>query len=1188
MKKILGLDIGTNSIGWALTYEDDDNNSDILDMGVRIVSSDSTYATEFEKGQAISKNENRRTKRGMRRSSDRYKQRRLQLITALQQLEMLPDETLVKKILPLELYGLRDKAAKSEKLTLQEIGRILLHLNQKRGYKSNRKANNDDEKESNNENTETKDPAKMGYLDKINDRESQIRKQGLTIGQYFYQTLKNTEGGYARLKQQIFTRQSYIFEFDKIWDNQKVFYPNVLTDKNKTWIKDEILYYQRPLKSQKHLVSNCRFEKGHKTAPRSLPIFQHFKILQIVNNLILTNVKLANTEGYNHFGERFLTIDERQKVFDYLDTVKNVKSSIVLKKVLTLNPNIGFALNYDLLEGNATKAKFLEVFEKQVYKNDKLLNFDVHDKSDKQPYLMLWHKVYSVEDPVHLIKDLMETFQMPENVAKALAKISLPDDYGSLSTRAIRRLLPHLEKGFTYDKACEAAAKATGNVTYNEHKTTKEESMSRTLGSKVEQVLPTELRNPVVEQIVNQVINLVNKIITNPDYVSEEERQNGEFEIRIELARELKSSQKQRKNTTKNIADSRKNNDRIRAELEKIDVRRTLKNIEKYKLWEEQGKCSPYILNKIGEPPVEPIPLSKLFDENQYDVDHILPRSRFFDDSMTNKVIAETWANREKANKTGYEYMESKGKLVEYTHWVNKMFWQREKRGKRERLLAKEIPTDFVTRQLKETQYITKEVVIRLKEVSHNVWVSSGAITEYLRETWGLNDTLKTLNWEKYKAAGKTKETKTDKGILKSIDDWSKRDDHRHHAIDALIVAFTRQGMIQSLNSLNAQIEGKQTELKEKGRKFPQPMPHFVARAIEMTDKILISHRKRIKVVTPKNNHINKGKKNETIQKTFVPRGALHQESIHGRIKQYEMVALSSRFKDWQLISHPTIKALVLERLEQHNGDPSVAFKNYAKNPIFLDKAKTKPLLKVTVFCEEFVIKYAIGSFKLKDLAYVLDAKVRNLIEERLKQYGDDPKKAFKDPLYYDEAKKIPILSVRCKTGKGNLLALHQNEKGEPINFVSTGSNHHLAIYENDEGKKDSDIVSFWLAAQRKLDGEEIVLKQHPEKGKLLQTFSINDMFIVGLNPYEVDFFDAKNAALISKHLYRIQKITKNNQGSIGIYFRHHLETKLDDSLIANQLNKYYNIQSTGALDVLSAIKVQINNLGKIEKILTI
>lgn len=1183
MKKVLGLDIGTNSIGWALTIEDDDNNSDILDMGVRIVSSDSKHATEFEKGQAISKNEGRRTKRGMRRMNHRYKHRRLLLTQFLNQWNMCPDDVLLKKITALELYGLHDKAARGEQLSLTEIGRIFLHLNQKRGYKSNRKANNDEEKENNNDNTETKDPAKMGYLDKITSRESQIKQQGLTIGQYFYHLLKNTEGGYARLKQQIFTRASYIAEFDLIWKKQCIFYPDVLTDDNKALLRDEILYYQRPLKSQKHLVSDCRFEKGHKTAPRSSPIFQVFKIWQIVNNLVLTNVKLSNTEGYNQFGERTLTTEERQKVFDYLDTVKNVKPSIVLKKVLNLNPNAGFGLNYDLLEANTTKSKFLEVFDKQGFNNKSLLSFDVNDKSDKQPYLMLWHKVYSVEDATHLTNDLIETFKMPENVAKALVKVNLPTDYGSLSTRAIRRLLPFLQQGLTYDKACEAAADKTGNAAYRQHKITKDERHEMVLENAIQQVLPTELRNPVVEQIVNQVINLVNKIISNPNYVTKEERDNGEFEIRIELARELKSDKKQRERTTKNIAFSRKENIRIEEELKKINVRPSMRNIQKYKLWEDQGKVSPYTFQ-----PIEPIPLSKLFDDNLYEIEHVIPRSRFFDDSMNNKVIAETNENRRKNNMTAYEYMESKGMLDAYTHWVNKNFWQREKRGKRERLLASEIPKDFVTRQLKETQYITKEVVARLKEVCYDVHVSSGAITEYLRDTWGLNDTLKTLNWSKYEAAGKTKSVHTKHGVLNSIEDWSKRDDHRHHAIDALVVAFTKQGMIQSLNTLNAQIEGKQTELKAKGRKFPHPMPHFVARAIEMTDRILISHRKRSKVITSKTNRINKGKPIEQKQTTFVPRGALHQESIHGKIRQYQNVDLSPRFKDWELISHPTIKALVMERLQEYDFNPSVAFKNYAKNPIFLDKAKTKPMLKVTIWREEFVIKYGIGSFKLKDLDYVLDNRIKKLLAERLMQYNDDPKKAFKDPLYYDEDKKLPILSVRCRTGKGNLLALHENEKGEPIDFVATGSNHHLAIYENEEGKKDSDIVSFWLAAQRKLDGENIVLNEHPEKGRLIQTFAINDMFVIGLNPTEIDFFDAKNAALISKHLYRVQKVSKKSNGSIDIFFRHHLETKLDDSAVANQLKKYYNIQSSGALDALNPIKVQINNLGKIEKILSV
>jgi CRISPR-associated endonuclease Csn1 len=299
------------------------------------------------------------------------------------------------------------------------------------------------------------------------------------------------------------------------------------------------------------------------------------------------------------------------------------------------------------------------------------------------------------------------------------------------------------------------------------------------------------------------------------------------------------------------------------------------------------------------------------------------------------------------------------------------------------------------------------------------------------------------------------------------------------------------------------------------------------------------------------------------------------------------VVDLSPRFRDWDLISHPTIKALVMERLAEHNNDPSVAFKNYAKNPIFLDKAKTKPMLKVTIWREEFVIKYAVGTFKLKDLPYVLDNRVRKLLEERLTEHKDDPKKAFKDPLYYDAEKQLPILSVRCRTGKGNLLALHENEKGEPIDFVATGSNHHLAIYENEEGKKDSDIVSFWLAAQRKLNGDDILLTQHPEKGNLIQTFAINEMFVIGLNPKEVDFFDAKNAALLSKHLYRVQSAS-----DFDIFFRHHLETKLesdaDKVALARTLKKFYRFKSIKAYFESQPTKVLINNVGKIEKLLTI
>ena len=1197
MKKILGLDIGTNSIGWALTIEDDDDNSDILDMGVRIVASENTFANEFEKGQPISLNAKRREKRGIRRGNQRFKLRHQQLKTFLEKCGMMPDEALFKHATALELFGLRDKAVRGEQLTLAEIGRIFLHLNQKRGYKSNRKANNAEEKENTAPQSEgdNKPEKKKSYLELIQDREALIKSQGLTIGQFFYQNLKkievlrqnpqNTEGSYFRVKQQIFNRASYVFEFDLIWEKQKMFYPNVLTEANRACLRDEILYYQRRLKSQKHLISDCRFEKNHKAIPKSAPLFQTFKIWQIVNNVLVCNIKKANIkplsdifgseqQAYNQHGERRLTQEERQKLFNFLDNNKDALPNKVLKELFLLNRNEGYALNYDKLEGNSTKSRLKIVGEAILNNPDKLND--------------LWHKLYSIEEPETLIKSLQKTFGFEAALAKNIAKINLPADYGSLSARAIRRLLPYLERGLTYIEACkavfnqrelerESGDKKPSLPQYNAHHRTLEETMQATLAQQISPVERGSLRNPVVEQIINQVVNLVNTIIGTPQYVTDLERQNGEFEIRVELARELKANAEARQRMTKNVKKGRENNERIVLELEKIDVRPSLRNIEKYKLWEEQSGISPYTFQ-----PIEPIPLARLFDDTLYEIEHVIPRSRFFDDSMNNKVIAETPINREKGNRTGYEYMESKGKLAEYIKFVNESKFSK---TKRERLLANTIPEDFIARQLKETQYVTKAIVEKLRESCHHVHVSSGTITDYLRDNWGVNEVLQKLNWSKYEASGQVTEV-TDKNgkIIKRIKDWKKRDDHRHHAIDALIVAFTRQGMIQSLNTLSAQFYGKYNDFKERGRKFPPPMPHFVSRATEMTDRILVSHRQRRKVMTRTINVLKKDKNIVHTQVTAVPRGQLHKESVYGKIKQPVYVPITPRFRDWDLIAKEHLKALVINRLQEANGDPSVAFKNYAKNPIWLNDAQTKPLLQVPIWKEEFVIKYVLNdAFKEKDVAFIVDDKVRQLVRERFLEHGGDSKKAFREPLYFDKQQKIPIISVRCFTGLSNLIALHGEGK-EERDFVQSGNNHHLAIYQNEDGKKDSDIVSFWTAVERKRQGTPVIQAEHPEKGRLIQTFAINEMFIIGVDPSEVDIFDEKNYRAVSKCLYRVQSVS-----DFDIFFRHHLETKTDDKVnveLARTLKKFYRVKSIGGLDKLNAIKIRLNNLGKIERII--
>jgi CRISPR-associated endonuclease Csn1 len=247
-----------------------------------------------------------------------------------------------------------------------------------------------------------------------------------------------------------------------------------------------------------------------------------------------------------------------------------------------------------------------------------------------------------------------------------------------------------------------------------------------------------------------------------------------------------------------------------------------------------------------------------------------------------------------------------------------------------------------------------------------------------------------------------------------------------------------------------------------------------------------------------------------------------------------------------------------------------------------LGDAKTKPPLNVSIWKEDFVIKYTLNdSFKEKDVAFIVDDKVRKVVAERFKQCGGDSKKAFREPLYMDDAQKIPITSVRCFTGLSNLIALHDNH-----DFVVSGNNHHLAIYQNEEGKKDSEIVSFWTAVERKRQGVGVIQNEHPEKGRLIQTFAINDLFIIGLDTTEIDIFEEKNYAQVSKCLYRVQKVSKSSEGAINITFRHHLEAKLDDTSIAKDIKKFYHIRSIPALDEMNGIKVKINNLGKLEKII--
>ena len=1179
MKIILGLDIGVASIGWAVVNEaeTETEKSIIKGMGSRIIPLTTDENDEFTKGNAISKNANRTLKRSVRRNFHRYKMRKHFLIRILNELNMMPDENLFK-IDSLKLYGLRDKAVTMQ-ISLQEIGRVLFHLNQKRGYKSNRKANNEEEKEANKQSNiidETADePQKKknkGYLDLIAEREELIKKEGLTIGQHFYSKLR--ENPFYRVKDNIFLRSSYIEEFDKIWNLQKQFYPDVLTDKNYKKIKEEIIYFQRPLKSQKGLVSECRFEKHHKVAPKSSPLFQVSKVWQEINNL-----KIRNVSGQEHL----ITLEEKQTLFELLDRNEKMTQKQVLD-ALNLKPTSDYYINLKKdLEGNRTKSILVKNFKKLKIDRVNLLQFNLivnkNDKDErvdtesgeifgiekitsdfeKEPLYKVWHLLYSIEENEHLIKKLKEDFDFSDEQAKAICKIDFhKSGYGNLSARAIRKILPYLQKGKMYSNACSLAG-----YRHSDYLTT-EENKERPLEEKLGLYKKNSLRNPVVEKIINQVVNLFNAIIDDPDLGKPDE-------IRVELGRELKQNAEERNNTySRNSKQNLRHKaieERLRNELGFMRVSR--RDIEKYKLWEEFGERSPY-------EPNNPIALAKLFN-GDYDIEHIIPQSRLFDNSFNNKTIASRKINANKDNSTAFDYMKLRGDQAfhDYSEFVKSCFYKKGgiSKAKLEKLLmpGDKIPLDFINRQLRETQYISREVKSLLSAVCRNVYATSGSVTDYLKHNWGVDDVLKSLNWDKYEKQGKTRIEKNKEGKeLKIIDGWTKRDDHRHHAIDALVVACTKQSFIHQLNLLN-QNYTNQRELKESNRKFEQPWDGFVKSIEDAVENILISFKSGKKVATKNINKIKKGKQVIKEVEELTPRGFLHKDFVYGKVKQYEKVPLTPRFTRFNDIVDDRTKTLINKRLIEYGNDPKKAFKDSEKDPL------PEKLKLVTLFSHGFAMRYPLNSnFKLDYVSSIVNKSVAKAVASRLKEFENNPKKAFVDvennPVWLNKEKGIFIKSVRLFIDNKELTPLHENENGEPMDYVITRNNHHIAIYENGNGELNEQSITFWEAFERKKAGLPIIDRQPKDGNKFITSMQQNEMFVFNMNEEELKVaLKSKKYSLLSKNLYRVQKIAPGDYT-----FRFHLETTLKDKASEKRIT---------SLQKLNCIKVKINNLGKIVKV---
>ena len=1183
MKKVLGLDLGVASIGWAFIQEDE-VKSEILGMGVRIIPLNPDERDEFTAGNAISKNAKRRMKRGMRRNIYRRTLRKDLLRKALLEAGINPGKELFEGLSKLALWELRSKAA-SEQISLNELGRVLYHLNQKRGFKSNRKTDGAEE-----------DPKKESeYKAEIRKNAQMLEESKQTIGQYMYNELSNDQ--YFKLKGRIFPRQAYANEFKAIWECQVKFHSNVLTKELKTRIEDEIIFHQRPLKSQKALVSRCEFEKRYawvngkkmdvspRVTPKSSPLAQWSKIYEAVNNIRLKD----------EYGKPIeVSTELLAKVSEMLKWKAKMSSAEIIKVLgvpKDCTNNIGdkgiqgdttfstIANAIKGLDGEAELIALLQDFSVTVdliadeeqslvdEETGEVFNFyskRINDSFEKSNYYRLWHLLYSVDNEETLLKNLVEDFNCSDEMARRLVKIDFTKaGFSNKSAAAIKKILPYLMEGNGYSRAMECAGYRHSDYL------DKAENEARTLLDKIPLLQKNSLRQPVVEKVLNQLINIVNAIIEHPSYGRPDE-------IRVELARELKQSKDERNRTAQGISKNEKRNkeieDRLRKEYGFVKITKSL--INKVKIYEEVGGISPYTGKRIA--------LADFLNGAGVDVEHIIPKSRLFDDSLSNKTMAESWVNKAKGNMTAFDFMKAQPiaglqSFDDYIAMVN--LWMKSgvngakiSRTKYQRLLCteKDIPKDFIERQLRQTQYISKKASQVLGLACRNVHATSGGVTDFLREKWGWNDVLKKVNWERYEKLGLTSvETRDDGKRIYNIEGWSKRDDHRHHAIDALVVACTKQSYIQSLNRLNQFVNKTNTadglkdaehfKLKDIAGKAPFQVDDIVERA----SKIIVSFK-------PGKRVSSKSKNKATGHVSIIPRGALSKETVYGKIKiqSKREVQLNKNFNPEWLIADKFLRVVIRERIKECNGDLAKAF----KAPIFLADGVTA-IKKVEIYelNEEAVVKYPLASIKLKDVEYVVDPVVKQKLQAFFDKYPNE-KEAIKnigtEPIWFNEEKKIPIRTVRLRTGLGKVVPQKQVPLSEAKGFVDSGNNHHLAVYERPDGTLFDNMVSFQEAFERKANGIPLYLNEY-EGAKLKWKFEQNDLFEIANEEGKLMY-------------YRMQKVTKAASGQIDIFLRLISETELIDTKENILMNVYYRMSSLVALQKIAPKAVRLNILGEL------
>jgi CRISPR-associated endonuclease Csn1 len=792
----LGLDLGTNSIGWCIVELDSQfKPKGFGGLGVRIFP-DSRNPKDGSSLAAA-----RRLPRQARRNRDRYLRRQRRLMAALIKHGLMPpDETERKKLEALDPYKLRAEAL-DRTLSLHELGRAIFHLNQRRGFKSNRKTDGGDNDDSGKIKT---------AIAAVNERIA--AENARTLGEYLWRrhrepdpkkrlpVLARLSGQGAKASYDLYADRAMIeHEFTALWNAQVALHGTQLTEAAKADIHD-ILFFQRPLRPVK--AGRCALSPNDERAPWALPNAQRFRIFQELANLEIVNLDQTHKK---------LTQPQRDK----LAAALLGKKAVTFKRMrilLGLDADIAFNLESEKrteLKGDVTAALLSkpDLFGEAWFKIS----------SEKQSEIV--EELLSEENEAALSDWLIEHCALDADAARRVSRASLPDGHCSLGRPALAKVVAELEK----DVITYAEASSRAGYHHSDRRDGEIFDLLPYYGQVLQHAVAFgsgnlqdtdekrfgKIANPTVHVALNQVRKVINTLIPTHGHPDQ---------ICVELARELKLSKKQKDEIKKEQAENQRRNDDRRSKLSELKLPESGENIMRLRLWEDLNPSNP--ADRRCPYTGEQISITRLFSSD-VDIDHILPFSRTLDDGAANRTVCLRVANRLKTNRTPYEAF---GQSPEGYDWkaiqerAAMMPKNKARRFAEDAMEWFQRENDFLARHLTDTQYLARIAKEYLGKVCDpdQVWATPGRLTSMMRGKWGLNQILSDHNRK-------------------------NRTDHRHHAIDAAVVAVTDRGLLQEISRSAGRAEER--HLGKLMDEMPTPWENFRNDLRDLVGRTIVSHK---------------------------------------------------------------------------------------------------------------------------------------------------------------------------------------------------------------------------------------------------------------------------------------------------------------------------------------------------------